>query len=92
MHLPGQGYSMQHLIGKRIFNHWLTKMVKIGIIVHQGIGQWRGTQNKPVQQLKQIPYQSQTHLSHLLEALNQMAQQCAQCHQEQSKPLDDLHS
>ena len=28
MHLLGQGYSMRHLIGKRIFNHWLTKMKK----------------------------------------------------------------
>ena len=28
MHLLGQGYSMRYLIGKRNFNHWLTKMIK----------------------------------------------------------------
>ena len=28
MHLPGQGYSLQHLIGKSIFYQRLTKMIK----------------------------------------------------------------
>ena len=32
--------------------------------------------------MSQIPNQSQTHLSHSLEALNQMAKKGAQCHEE----------